>query len=209
MSVLHKIGPIVFPPSSFLNINMMPFVMHDPDSLPGEYQSYWPLIEACQIEAAEHGRVGYLSIQESDVPAGLSQRRPDIHTEGHGRGRAGWGGGSLTTGEHRQGLYQANSIHGSCRAWDIPIDDPGPMGSCDEERVVNHTPRYLEANTLYWMADNCPHESLPLTRRQRRQWFRVVTSAVDLWYAQHSTRNRLGVMPNCRIVRGNKFTGLC
>merc|ERR1712107_790288 len=54
-----------------------------------------------------------------------------------------------------------------------------------------------------------PHESLPLKTGAFRQFFRLVTSQVSLWYADHSTPNPLGVKPDpaiTKIVRGNKFS---
>ena len=46
-----------------------------------------------------------------------------------------------------------------------------------------------------------PHESLPLKRKKFRQFFRVVTSRVSLWYRDHSTANPLGVVPDPAITR--------
>ena len=58
---------------------------------------------------------------------------------------------------------------------------------------------------MYWMTDSCPHESMPLPELTYRQWFRYVTSAVSVWYEKHSTKNRLGIKPNCQIIFDDKF----
>ena len=52
------------------------------------------------------------------------------------------------------------------------------------------------------MTDRTPHESLPLKPGQYRQYFRLVTSNVSVWYAKHSTPNPLGCTPGegVRIV---------
>ena len=87
----------------------------------------------------------------------------------------------------------------------------------------------LEAGRLYWLTDRyvphilfkesthfstilhlhrTPHESLPIKEGAFRQFFRLVTSQVSLWYADHSTPNPLGVLPDpdvTRIVTGDKF----
>lgn len=55
------------------------------------------------------------------------------------------------------------------------------------------------------MTDSCPHESIPLKTKQFRQWSRVVTRNVGLWYHQHSTPNPLGISPNCEIIKESKF----
>lgn len=67
----------------------------------------------------------------------------------------------------------------------------------------------LEAGRLYWLTDRTPHESLPLQKGAFRQFFRLVTSQVSLWYSDHSTPNPLGVKPDptiTRIVIGDKFS---
>jgi len=62
---------------------------------------------------------------------------------------------------------------------------------------------------LYWLTDRTPFESLPLQEAAQRQFFRIVTSQVSLWYADHSTVNPLGVRPDpavTQVVRGDKFS---
>ncbi|RHZ15406.1 hypothetical protein DYB31_014064 [Aphanomyces astaci] len=66
-------------------------------------------------------------------------------------------------------------------------------------------PLLLQANELIWMTDRTPHESLPLPVTTFRQYFRLVTSGVSHWYADHSTPNPLGIQPTAKIVFGNKF----
>merc|ERR1719198_1170580 len=86
----------------------MPFVIGRKESIPEEYQHYWPLLEGCQrsrcragfgrapSELLEEGKVGYLTIQESFTEAGHSHRRGGIHAESPGvvmgMGRKGSGG---------------------------------------------------------------------------------------------------------------------
>ena len=208
MDYIKRISGVRFPPTSFIDINMMPFVIGDGDSLPNEYQHYWPLIDACGIEDDERGAVGYLTITESDVSPQRSQRRPGVHTDGHGPlgGWGGWWGAGLTVGnERRQGIYLATTAPRSCRAWNIAIKEPGAMGDCFNMDLPAHA-IYLDAHTLYWITDHCPHESLPLEVAMHRQFFRVVTSRVSKWYAAHSTPNRLGIQPTAHIVADNKFS---
>ena len=50
---------------------------------------------------------------------------------------------------------------------------------------------------------------MPVPERVFRQFFRLVTANVSLWYKDHSTSNPLGVKPDPRIthvVVGNKFS---
>ena len=60
---------------------------------------------------------------------------------------------------------------------------------------------------MVWITDCTLHESLPLKAGTSRQYFRLVTSEVSVWYADHSTPNPLGIKPpeNVKIVHGNKF----
>lgn len=200
-----KISTITFPNFLGYNINMMPFVMGDIESIPFEYRQYYPLIEACNISSTELGKIGYLSISESLVLKGKTQRRPGVHTDcpgggiswGNGGGGSPWGGLS--------GLYIASNIDDTCRVWDEFVESPGLLGDCSHLVESFGEPTYLKGNELYWLHDKTPHEALPLDRSTLRQWFRVVTSDVGIWYKKHSTPNRLGVQPNCYIEKRSKF----
>merc|ERR1711879_1054777 len=44
--------------------------MGDKSSLPPELRHYWPMIEECYLPQEETGKIGYLTIHESQVPAG-------------------------------------------------------------------------------------------------------------------------------------------
>ena len=46
--------------------------------------------------------------------------------------------------------------------------------------------------------DTTAHESLPVDEDTYRQYFRFVTSAVSVWYENHSTKNPLGIVPDPR-----------
>src|SRR5580698_10256575 len=136
MSSIALIGKVNFPEPKNIKVNMMPFVMGDPDSIPPELRGYVPLIDACHLEAEQIVKVGYLSITESTVEAGGSQRRPGIHTEKHPAvdWGGGWGHGRMDEVRH-DGIYMASTVYGSCRAWDRHIETPGPMGDCEHLRA--------------------------------------------------------------------------
>ncbi|CAK9115853.1 unnamed protein product [Durusdinium trenchii] len=280
---------VKFPASSGVDVNMMPFIMGDPKSLPSNLQSYWPMIEACRLPKKELGKVGFLTVQESDVSPGASQRRQGLHLETPGvlmsEGRmllttARWGGGRLferyqkkkvpwlrllqhSDGElsesaeasgspsslpvyeldeppvaeaeeaelselsedagypiwaHKRfegGIYTASSIAGSTRFWNLRFNDPeeicGALGDLEHLRPVLGPGEFSEADTLYWMSDCTPHESVALDSAAHRQYFRLVTSSVSAWYPQHSTENPLGIKVDpkiTRIVPGDKFEEL-
>ena len=269
-----KLQRVVFPPSSGIDVNMMPFRMGDKASLPEELWGYWPLIEACRLPEEELGKVGFLTIQETDVTAGDAQRRPGLHLESPGvvmsEGRvlltmARWGAGlagfrvkepkqvppileSLDEDVDHQaqiddavagseaddisdedsedsedggtkwihtrlqgGIYTASTVENSAKFWDLRFSDPadvcGPLGDLEHMRQALGPGVAAEAQTLYWMSDATPHESVPLKEDAHRQYFRLVTSSVSLWYSKHSTENPL-VKPDpslTRIVDTDKF----
>jgi len=215
---------VTFPKPTGIDINMMPFIMGDKSSLPKAYHQYLPMISEC-VTSQEEGKIGHLTIQESKVPAGESQRRPGLHLETPGvimtRGRVvnirlRWGGGFQDDNETvLGGLYTASTIANSCRAWDMRIDSPadvaGPLGEVDHLRESLGEGTFLKESTLYWMTDCTPHESVSLAKGAMRQYFRLVTSAVTGWYAKHSTENPLGVKPDpsiTRILTHDKFADL-
>lgn len=69
--------------------------------------------------------------------------------------------------------------------------------------------RKLKAGEMCWFTDRTPHESLPLPAGSggKRQFFRLVTSEVSLWYAEHSTANPLCKVNSSKtkVLEGSKF----
>jgi len=191
---------------------MLPFIIGEADSIPKEYRQYQSLIDACDVEKEQHGRVGYLTVMETDVSPARSQRRPGLHVERHPGNRwgagSGWGKGSYA--DRRQGgLYMASNIAESTAVWNEAVTEPGAGGDCEHLRnTLGDADKVLAANELLWMTDSCVHESRPLEEQAHRQFFRLVTSEVDLWFAQHSTANNLGVKPpeRVQIITENKFS---
>jgi hypothetical protein len=220
---------VKFPPPQDININMLPFVMGQRDSLPEEYQQYWNMIESCRVPASELGKIGYLTIHESLVPAGQAQRRPDLHIEApglvmtdgqyHGHARM-WGCGMVEAKRDpdedrprvKGGLYMASNVANSCAVYNVLVKDPavvvGHNGDLEHIRPLCGKPHNLLKNKLYWLTDKTPHESLRFEEETYRQFFRLVTSALSVWFPEHSTANRLGKVPDSsitEIVNGSKF----
>eukprot|EP00927_Polykrikos_kofoidii_P057546 TRINITY_DN51692_c0_g1_i1.p1 TRINITY_DN51692_c0_g1~~TRINITY_DN51692_c0_g1_i1.p1 ORF type:complete len:387 (+),score=29.10 TRINITY_DN51692_c0_g1_i1:50-1210(+) len=220
--VIHTTPHMEFPLAAGININMMPFIMGEPNSVPHAYRQYWPLIEACNLTGSEKLKVGYLTIQESLLLVGESQRRGGLHIDSPGAqlsqggnyeaNRVDWGCGIVRGdfSEVRGGIYMASTVPNSCRVWNVQVADPvvGELGDMEHLRDALGEGTMMEANKLYWLTDSTPHESLPLSKETYRQYFRLVTSSLTAWYPEHSTANPLGVVPDSevtRIVHGNKF----
>lgn len=189
----REINAVSFPKFRDININMMPIVCGDIDSVPDFAKHYWDLISQCPLET---GSIVYLTIHEGLVEKDKTLRRPGIHTDG--TNQAGWGGGGWGDSE---GIYMA-STDGRCRVWDCMTHKVDHMGACELPEAKNQV---MKPNWLYWMTDRTPHESLPAEKTANRQFFRLVSNGVGVWYAKHSTPNPLGVKPNCPIETRNKF----
>lgn len=206
--------PLEFPEPKGININMMPFVLGKKESLPEDYHGYWDIIRACRFSYAElsQGKIGFLTIQESHTEAGSSQRRPGLHVEASKvRMKEG---GKLTERMHHWGfslgttrtggLYMASNVSNSTRIWNSKLDPPekvvGLLGDCEHLRDSLGEGVCMKAGELWWFTDTTPHESVPLKEPAYRQYIRVVTSSVSIWYAAHSTPNPLGVVPDPEIT---------
>ena len=86
-----------FPPPKDININMMPFILAKSFKhckLPNYLKPYWPFIERCATQelnkalspwfdtfSSHFGKVCYLTINESLVDSGETQRRPGLHVD--------------------------------------------------------------------------------------------------------------------------------
>lgn len=198
-----KLGKINFPEATGININMMPFIMGNINSIPKEYRCYKNIINSCNIHNSEVGKIGYLTITETYVNKGNSQRRGGVHTE---KTRLhSWGGGGVSPWGGKNGLFMSSNVNDSCQIWNCYVSNPGLGGDCEHLRETLGEGVKMNANQLYWMSDSCPHESLELKEDCMRQFFRLVTSDVGVWYEKHSTKNKLGIEPSCKVIKESKF----
>ncbi len=121
---------------------------------------------------------------------------------------ATWGHGEYIQEQCRGGIYMASNIRDTCAIWPCKLSEEalvGAHGSLEHVRAyIPVKPIKCEANQLYWITDKTPHESSPMQRTVYLQFFRLVTSQVTAWYADHSTANPL-VASDALIVSGNKF----
>jgi hypothetical protein len=222
--------PLQFPPPSGLRCNMLPFVYGDElKTLPEKYHGYLPLIAACKFEGAavaedrqmpsEEGKVVYLTIDESVVKQGETQRRAGLHTECPGEIQVEnvplmvyWGFGYWSHGPVG-GIWMASTTANSTAYYDVRIQSPEQVVSAGGN--VEHLRYQLDSlsekrrnvcqpHHLYWMTDCTPHEALPAEKEEMRQFFRLVQSSVTVWYEDHSTANPL-CKPSAKIIKGSKF----
>jgi hypothetical protein len=207
----YRIGLIKFPKPRFININMMPFIMGDPLSIPIEYRHYASLIEMCLLDPNEKYKIGYLSIAESFVKNGYTQKRIGIHTEKRAHGIA-CGKGSISVNPISNkinlsgGIFMASNVNESCQIWNINANNPKPIDIQSQIMETKCDPYKIKQNELIWFTDTCPHEVLPQKYSAIRQWFRIVTSQNSFWFSKTDTPNSLGIEPDCQIIHQSPVT---
>lgn len=191
--MFKQIDRIKFPKYSNARVNMMPFVFGDNESVPEFLRPYLPIINMCELET---GSVSYLTIDESFVMKDSTQRRGGVHVEAPKLNA--WGGGSW--GGISKGIYMASN-DGLTNIYNEIQEERNTHGGCIP---ITHPEKMLK-DTLYWMTDKTPHEALPSEHDHYRQFIRIVSEDISVWYTKHNTPNPLGVMPTCPITETNKF----
>ncbi len=216
----NVVSSVTFPAPQGLRVNMMPIVMGDHATVPPELRGYTGLIDLCTFDP---GSTVYLTVDESQVLRGQTQRRPGVHTDGvkigawGGGSGGGWGGGSQpapkpkpkpSTGafgggglQRHEGIYIA-STDGATRLWDTQTWDVDHLGACAAPALPEVR---MAPSMLTWITDRTPHEALPAEVDGYRQFFRLVSANVYGWFAKHSTPNPLGIPPAVPIFTHSKF----
>jgi hypothetical protein len=215
---------VKFPDPTGINVNMMPFVMGDRDSLPEELWPYFDMIlTKCPVDQSEQGLVMYLTVQEGFVKAKDTQRRPGLHIEApaasvrhSGEFAAAiehfhWGYGEAhSPDELHGGLYVASTMSNTTAVWDALVDSK--LGAVDTHGGIEHLRPFigkgkkLPSGMLVWMTDRTPHEALPQEVDGYRQFFRLVTADISVWFAEHSTPNpKVPVPAHVKIIGESKF----
>lgn len=171
-----------FPPPTGININMMPIKWN---MIPPECSGYQAMIRACAT-LADLNLTWYLTIQESMVPVGQTQRIPGLHIDrprsGHARGHGRvikadqndpeylnveWGAGHYYDAP-MDGFYIGSNVDNTSKVWPVLIKNPEADGVTDVHGGIEHMRESLgegvslKANQICWLTDCTPHESLPV-----------------------------------------------
>ena len=190
MRYATKIGNIKFPEFSGIRCLMMPYIQGEIDSVPEEYNTYKDIIQTVFVRK---GDIGFLTIDESVIPETGIQRGARskfgraLHTEaGLHNGRLGWGG-SLGWGDRRlvsldpgTEFLIANNIDKSCAVWDAIHPDTsldGDIGDCADQYPYEDA-IILDAGEVYKIGVLTPHEGLPVSGYDKRQFLRIVGKGV-------------------------------
>lgn len=213
-----KCGTISFPTPSGIDVNMLPFIMGEKTSLPDELQKYYdPLVAQCPLGFDEMGKVCYLSITERFITKGDTQRRGGLHLEAPihrcsfrpgNTFRARWGGGTMGKDLCQGGIFMASSVSNTCAIYDALIDQQttDSHGGMEHLRPLLNAPYLIPANELIWMTDRTPHQAVPQPDAGYRQFFRLVTSGLNVWHEQNCTANPKVPLPeHVRVIRQSRF----
>lgn len=225
-------GRVTFPEPTGIRVNMMPIKLRDEDTIPDFCRPYLSMIRTVrwQQQLLDPDHVSYLTIHESVVEPGDSQRRPGLHIERPGRvvhggrivrdGEDGfrdlaWGLGHRRQGYAVDGIYMASNVAGSCAIYPLQITSPADVvdehGGIEHMRHLLGEPKLLEAGELCWFTDTTPHESLPIAGDApvHRSFFRIVVGRISVWYSKHNTPNPTGLAPDAPVSDDDKWgTGL-
>jgi hypothetical protein len=195
-------NPVInFPKFTGVTCNMMPFVQGDPDSLPPEYRQYAGSLEYMVLEP---GKIGHLTIQETFVEAGETQRGynrsgRNAHVEigritSSGFGNWGyWGPTGTTLVNTSTRVAIASNLAGTCRLWpEVTETRPTEYGELNE--YLGDYPVesgvVLGAGEVAIIGVLTPHESMPQEVAGPRQFLRVVGRGVS-GRESHFTQNPL------------------
>ncbi|MBW3243355.1 hypothetical protein KUV57_11835 [Epibacterium sp. DP7N7-1] len=192
MSIQYH-GRMAFPTYTGARCYMMPFIQGRAESLPKAYASYADVVERFALPGQE-GQIGLITIDESMVEAGRSQRGygagdRTIHTEACISGeRLSWGPASPTWGPspwvrlaRDTRVLIANSIADTCMVWDQDIEDTTPDGDLSPRSAEfpRSAGRMMDAGEVLEIGIFTPHEPIRQQHAGPRQFFRIVGTGVE------------------------------
>lgn len=196
-SEIEQVGDITFPEPAGTRIMMMPFHLHNLDTVDKNGLVSWKnaLSELVKVSPVKTG-TAYLTIDEGLVQKGNTQRRPGLHVDGVGpKGEyGGWGGGGNPWAS--RGMLVASSVFG-CRAWKKEFFGfPNENGDCShlEEQCMEEDEIKMLPNKIYFCSPLCVHESVPMTETIYRQFVRLSLPSDAAWYEGY-TENLCGIKP--------------
>lgn len=197
-SQIRDLGPVALPAYTGLRVMMMPFLIEDMQSIP--FVRYREPVRLLLEQNPDHLPEGtaYLTIDEAEVSAGETHRRPGLHVDGLGS----WGGPApYACG----GMILLSSRLG-CVAYDQPLPGmPDAEGDCEKFRSLLDVARRVEMmpGRAYWCAPFLMHESIPMPEQTRRQVVRISMPNGLPWHECY-TPNPYGIKPSGPIVKGRE-----
>lgn len=184
---------IEFPEFSGARCYMMPFIQGRPESIPSRFEGYRHIVES-QFIPGEEGQMGHITIDESYVDEGTSQRGygaadRSVHTEAcKSDALLTWGPSPFTWGSNSGILIEpdltvliANSIDDTCVVWDEEVPDTTFDGDLSHllDKFPRETGRSMKAGEVFEIGIFTPHECVPQKDAGNRQFFRIVGNGVS------------------------------
>ena len=193
----RRLGEVILPTYHARQMRYHAFDLANP-KMPDGYGDYLqPVMQLCAAAGATSGEA-YLTVDEKDIPAGMSQRRPKPHVDGCFRrdgDRAYWGGGGGGGGwlhycndvgaspVGRMAVIVAATIPG-CKAWKGTFfGRPAKDGDLSHIQDQLGQGEVLPPNTGYLLSPDCVHESMVFDAEVRRTFVRI---ALPVSYADVS-----------------------
>jgi len=187
------VNKIQFPEFTGIKCNMMPFIQGDSSSLPEQYKPYSSIIDENFLE---RGEIGFLTIHESFVEVGQSQRgynsvgidrnvhievgrKANINTWGDDGGNS-WAGKFKTTLHDNTMLLIANSISDTCKVWNTIEKSYTKDGDLSAyiEKYPEASGIMLKCGEVVKLSIFNPHECIVQKQSGNRQFFRIVGKGV-------------------------------
>ena len=170
------------------------------------------------VHTESPGIVYITSFDGNESTADDSKTVEHFFTKGEGNTKVepvidNWGPVWCSRTVRNGGIYMASTVKDSCKVWKCQItqdcgDIIGALGDLEKYREFLPDSETMKPNEIYWLTDRTPHESLPLKKGTYRQFFKLVTSKVSVWFEDHSTKNPHGIVPDpkiTKIVKGSLF----
>jgi hypothetical protein len=187
------INKIQFPEFTGIKCNMMPFIQGDITSLPDMFKPYFNIIQQNYLEK---GKIGHLTIDESFVDGGKSQRgynskgiERNVHIEvgrsnsinrWGGSGGSSWGGRGNVILDDATMVLIANNISNTCKYWNVLEMSETQDGDLSEyiDKYPEDTGKLLKSGEVAKISIFTPHECIVQKESGYRQFFRIVGEGV-------------------------------
>lgn len=175
-STIKQAAKVTFPPFTGERVYMQPFLKVNGEILLPTSLARWVPTVAAMLEGIETAAKMYLMVDQSEVKAGQSQRRPGPHIDGNWREK---GGGTVSQDRMNLGelVIFASDVAG-CVAY-VGSYEPAdfkPGGDCSAMDLSALKKVALKAGYAYVGTVATIHESIPIERDCQRTLVRINVS---------------------------------
>ena len=182
------VNKIVFPAFTGCRCLMMPYIQGDFSSLPDGYDPYEDIVNNVFIEK---GKLGFLTIDESEAVAGVPHRgtrakhKRALHVEAgryckHNVWGNVWGGKPNVVLDDDVEILLANNVDNSCAIWNdqyFGFTEDGDIGHLSEMYPYSDA-TFMASGEVHKIGIFTPHESMPIKETINRQFLRIMSSGI-------------------------------